>query len=387
MSTNTPCPYYNSNQCHSCTWLEKPYTQQLVDKDNELRELLKDFKVEQWLPPVASSPFAFRNKAKMVVSGTVDQPLLGILDDHQRGIDLSRCPLYADYFYPVFDTLKQFIRKAQLNPYNIEKQKGELKYILLIHSRHQNAWMLRFVLRSETMVDAIRQRLTWLQDNIANLVVVSINIQPEHKAIIEGEREIVLTRTDALLEKLNGIPLYISPRSFFQTNTEIAEKLYATAAEWSRPLQAKQVWDLFCGIGGFGLHCTPPNATLRGIEITPEAIQSATRSAQEIGLQSVTFSALDVDVSIATDAKMPDLLITNPPRRGIGKRICEWITSTQPQHLLYSSCNAVTLAQDLNRIDGYAVKRVQLFDMFPNTEHYEVLVMLVKSLCVSVQSS
>lgn len=376
MSTNTPCPYYNSNQCHSCSWLEKSYAQQLIDKDSELQELLKDFEVEQWLAPVASSPFAFRNKAKMIVNGTVDQPLLGILDDNQRGIDLSRCPLYADYFYPIFDILKQFIRKAQLNPYNIEKQKGELKYILLTHSRHQNAWMLRFVLRTETMIDAIRQRLTWLQDNITNLAVVSVNIQSEHKAIIEGEREIVLTETDALLEKLNGIPLYISPRSFFQTNTDIAEKLYATAAAWSRPLQPKQVWDLFCGIGCFGLHCTPQNASLRGIEITPEAINSATRSAHELGLHSVSFNALDVDANFSPNVAAPDLLITNPPRRGIGAHLCEWINTTKPRHLLYSSCNAETLAEDLKRIDNYEIERVQLFDMFPNTGHYEVLVML-----------
>ncbi len=370
------CDYFVQNLCRSCAWLNKSYDEQLRAKETNLRQLFSELDVEQWLPAVASPTSGFRNKAKMVVSGTVDQPLLGILDEHNHGLDLSRCPLYAPHFFSVFETLKQFIRKAQLSPYQIEKQKGELKYILLTYSRSRNAWMLRFVLRSDKLVQNIQQRLTWLQGAIADLLVVSVNIQPEHKAVIEGEHEIVLTQNSALPETLNGIPLYISPRSFFQTNTAIAEKLYATAGMWSREQSAYSVWDLFCGIGGFGLHCTPQDGELLGIEITPEAIASATRSAQERGIKTIAFHALDVEQSINVSRSKPDLLIVNPPRRGVGKPICDWINRLQPDSLIYSSCNAETLVHDLARLKNYRVKKIQLFDMFPHTLHYEVITLL-----------
>lgn len=112
-------------------------------------------------------------------------------------------------------------------------------------------------------------------------------------AIMEGETEIYLTEQQALAERFNDVPLWIRPQSFFQTNPAVASQLYATARDWVRQLPVKHMWDLFCGVGGFGLHCATPDMQLTGIEIAPEAIACAKQSAAELGLTRLQFQALD----------------------------------------------------------------------------------------------
>ena len=137
-----------------------------------------------------------------------------------------------------------------------------------------------------------------------------------------------------------------------------------------------QIWDLFCGVGGFGLHLTKPAQQLTGIEITPAAIASAQRSAKELGLSKVQFQALDSAAFATAAAQAPDLLVVNPPRRGLGKTLCQDILRLAPRWLLYSSCKAQTLAQDLTALTDYKLLKVQLFDMFAHSNHYEVLTLL-----------
>ncbi|HAZ53452.1 MAG TPA: 23S rRNA (uracil(747)-C(5))-methyltransferase, partial [Franconibacter helveticus] len=180
----------------------------------------------------------------------------------------------------------------------------------------------------------------------------------------------------ALEERVNGVPLWIRPQSFFQTNPMVAGKLYAAARDWVRALPVNHMWDLFCGVGGFGLHCATPEMTLTGIEIAPEAIACATRSAEMLGLKKVHFQALDSTQFATGQGSVPELVVVNPPRRGIGIELCDYLSRMSPSFILYSSCNAQTMAKDISALAGYRVARVQLFDMFPHTAHYEVLTLL-----------
>ncbi|MCB1637615.1 MAG: methyltransferase domain-containing protein, partial [Thiothrix sp.] len=205
---------------------------------------------------------------------------------------------------------------------------------------------------------------------------VSANIQPLHKAVLEGEQEIFLSDRQAIEERLNGIPLFIRPKSFFQTNPQVAEQLYRQARDWGRESQPRQVWDLFCGVGAFGLHLAGPDIGLTGIEIEPEAIACAQESARRLGLAKVHFAALDAAGFAGLNAPAPDLLVVNPPRRGLGAELCRQLDALHPPVMLYSSCNPHTLAQDLACLPAYRVVRAQLFDMFPHTAHSEVLVQL-----------
>lgn len=387
------CPHFEQQRCQSCHWLPLPYQEQVARKQQALQTLLAPFDTPEtnWLEPVLSSETAFRNKAKMVVSGSVERPILGILADQQNpqsGVDLTDCSLYPASIRELFPTLKTFIGRAGLVPYNIAKKKGELKYILLTESQHSGAIMLRFVLRSEAKRPLVERELPALLAQLPLKSVVTLNIQPQHSAVLEGETEIFLTPHHTIEEQFNQIPLFIRPQGFFQTNPAVASQLYQTAQRWVEDLPIEQMWDLFCGVGGFGLHCAKalqaknPAVALTGIEISPSAIASASLAAEKIGLKNVQFASLDsAQFALNQQGSTPDLVIVNPPRRGIGQPLSEFLNQLGSPFLIYSSCNAETMAKDFAQLTNYRLRNVQLFDMFPHTAHYEVLTFLERK-CV-----
>ena len=372
------CALYDAGRCRSCQWIEQPVSRQLTAKITDLQTLLDAFPAAEWCAPVSGPEQGFRNKAKMVVSGSVEKPLLGMLHRDGTPEDLTDCPLYPDSFTPVFSLLKPFIARAGLTPYNVARKRGELKYLLLTESQLDGGMMLRFVLRSGAKLEQLRAALPWLQQQLPQLKVITANIQPVHMAIMEGEEEIFLSGEQALAENFNGVPLWIRPQSFFQTNPAVASQLYATARDWVRALPVNHMWDLFCGVGGFGLHCATPEMTLTGIEIAPEAIASAKQSAAALGLTRQHFQALDSTQFATAQGEVPDLVLVNPPRRGIGRELCDYLSRMAPEFIVYSSCNAQSMARDFHSLPGYRLERVQLFDMFPHTAHYEVLTLLIK---------
>ena len=177
------CALYDAGRCRSCQWIEQPVSQQLTAKMADLQQLLAAHAVGEWCAPVSGPELGFRNKAKMVVSGSVERPLLGMLHRDGTPVDLTDCPLYPAEFAPLFAVLKPFIARAGLTPYNVARKRGELKYLLLTASQ-QGEMMLRFVLRSEAKVAQLRAALPWLQAQLPQLKVITANIQPVHMAIM-----------------------------------------------------------------------------------------------------------------------------------------------------------------------------------------------------------
>lgn len=364
-----PCPHFDAGRCRSCSWLGSPYGVQLDDKQRHVEELLGDV---GWLPPVASAPFGFRNKAKMVVSGTIAAPVLGILNPSGAGVDLRDCPLHTAGIQAALPVLAAFVSRARIEPYDVPGRRGELKYLLVTESP-DGELMVRFVLRSQEPVTRIQKHLAWLAEALPALAVASVNLQPEHKAILEGEQEILLTAQETLRMRVNGIGLHLRPQSFFQTNTAMAAELYTRARTWAAEAEPRTVWDLYCGVGGFALHLAAPGRDVLGVEISGEAIASAELTRDELGLADVRFEVGDA-TGYAGDP--PDLVVVNPPRRGIGPELSDWLERSGVRHVLYSSCNAQSLATDLAAMPSLRPVRGQLLDMFPNTSHYEVLVLL-----------
>ena len=372
------CSYFQTERCTSCRWLDQPYQQQINAKQTELKNLLAEFEVSEWCEPVLSPLQGFRNKAKMVALGAAHQPILGIVSPDGSALSLTDCPLYPPAMQAVLKRLERWIQQAGLPPYRVDKAKGELKYILLTHSSAHDQYLLRLVLRSEQAIPRIQANLPLLLADVPNIKVISVNIQPVHMAILEGEQEIFLTEQTRLPEQFNHVPLYIRPKSFFQTNPAVATKLYQTARDWTQALKPQVIWDLFCGVGGFGLHCANADTELVGIEVEAEAIRCARDSAQDLGLKQVHFQALDSAQFDKTSTHKPDIVIVNPPRRGIGMELSTQLNQLNPPAILYSSCNAASLAQDLKQLTTYRIQRVQLFDMFAHTVHFETLVLLVR---------
>ncbi|WP_299805723.1 23S rRNA (uracil(747)-C(5))-methyltransferase RlmC [uncultured Shewanella sp.] len=375
------CAHFDQQQCLSCRHIKQPMSAQVDAKSQVLSQLLSGFDVEQWHQPVFGPDSGFRNKAKMVALGAAHQPILGIVTPTGEPVSLCDCNLYPDDMQQLLHRLELFVRQAGIPPYNVDKAKGELKFILLTRSQIKGEYLLRFVLKSHKSIERIERELPKLLSEYPQIKVVSVNIQPVHMAILEGEEELFLTEETRLSEQFNDVPLFIRPKSFFQTHPEIAAKLYQTAREWVAELKPNTLWDLFCGVGGFGLHCASKDIGLTGIEISAEAITCAKLSAEAMGLTQVNFTALDsTDFAQGCDAKdKPDVIIVNPPRRGIGESLCQSLSAFAPKAILYSSCNPHSLAKDLAHIQGYRIQKVQLFDMFPHTDHFEVLVLLIKS--------
>ena len=375
------CNYYQEKKCLSCHKINQAYYSQLTEKQDHLLQTLAEFNPKQVNAPCASPESEFRNKAKMAVLGTVEKPVLGIQNDSTM-IDLCDCPLYSTNMQHILKLVRTYIRKQGLVPYNINKRKGELKFVIITESRigDESYFMLRFVLKSQKFVDKIKNSYHLLQDKINNLQVVTINIQPNHAAILEGDEELILTDNPFLAFQLNQVPLYIKSKSFFQTNSYIAEKLYKTASDWVADLNVNSIWDLFCGVGGFGLHCIQHarrhHIQLTGIEISPDAIECATKSAEKLGYNKLNFKSLDATKYVTNEQDTPDLVLLNPPRRGAGKTLIQYLQTIKPNYVLYSSCNLTSMAEDLRLLSGYQMTKVQLFDMFPHTSHMEVLVLL-----------
>jgi 23S rRNA (uracil747-C5)-methyltransferase len=233
------------------------------------------------------------------------------------------------------------------------------------------------VLRSEEALPRVREHLAWLHERLPHLRVVSANLQPEHKAVLEGEREVVLGEHEVLAMRLAGMELLLRPQGFFQTNTAVAGRLYEQARAWVDEVDPRSLWDLWCGVGGFALACARPGREVLGVEISDEAVAGARQAAQRAGLAGVRFEAGDATTYLR-EQPVPDLVVVNPPRRGIGP-LAGWLEDSGVERVLYSSCNATTLARDLDAMPSLRPVRARLFDMFPQTRHHEVLVLLERS--------
>jgi 23S rRNA (uracil747-C5)-methyltransferase len=372
------CFYFDAGRCRSCTHMGTPYDQQLAGKQLHCQTLLAGHTSLDWLPPLAGQAYGFRNKAKMVIGGTPQRPTIGILDAEGFGVDLRKCGVCSPGLRACFPVLADFIRHTRLTPYDVPRRVGELKHLIITESPDGDI-MLRLVLRSEQLVPRIRKNLPGLLAALPQVKVVSVNLHPEHKAVLEGEREILLTEQSTLRMRVNDVNLHLRPQSFFQTNSEMAAALYRQGREWVNELAPASVWDLYCGVGGFALHCADPSRDVTGIETSSEAIVSAKISSAEAGLQRMDFRAGDATAFALESDKSPELVIVNPPRRGIGKDLCGWLESSDVEHLVYSSCNAQSLARDLAALPSFTARQARVLDMFPQTNHYEAMVLLSRA--------
>lgn len=383
------CAYYDAGVCRSCTLIETPHVIQVEDKQARLERLLADAigaraQGIDWMSPLLSAEQGFRTKAKMVVGGTVDAPTVGILGADGRGVDLRDCPLYPPPLTAAFPVLAAFVTRARLEPYVVPARRGELKHIIVTLAP-DGSLMARLVLRSTEALARLRKHLPWLLSQLPALAVVTANILAEHKAVLEGDHEIVLTDADSLPMDMGGVALHLRPRSFFQTNTAVAVALYAQVARWIDEAAPASLWDLYCGVGGFALHCVAPGRAVTGVESSAEAVASARLTAAEMaragvpGADDAVFHTADATAWAALQRAQPDAVIVNPPRRGIGTELAAVLEGSSARTVVYSSCLAETLARDLAAMPSLTPVSGRLLDMFPHTSHFEAVVLLERS--------
>ncbi|MDZ4786323.1 MAG: 23S rRNA (uracil(1939)-C(5))-methyltransferase RlmD [bacterium] len=375
--SSSPCSYFNSNTCRSCALIDQPYKEQLFLKERRLKEVLSqnriDFSVYAPIVPSDLSLYS-RNKAKFVIAGSTQFPLFGFINNNQKAVDISQCPLHDQRLNQIAEITKSLIIKYRINPYNVLEKSGDLKYLLIRVVNNAESLIVRFVVRSKEIVSKLQNLSEELCKIDSRIKIITANIQPTHQAILEGREEILLSGSESVIEELSGFKIQISPQSFSQVTSNVAEKLYKAVATQIKTFQPKLILDLFSGSGCFSIFASNYFETCLGIEISDSAVRDANESAKLNCIKNIRFESKDVLAFLTNFKEDPDLIILNPPRRGLKEEICNELSRIRPKQIIYSSCNSETLATDLKMLKDYEVSLVQPFDMFPMTEHFETLV-------------
>lgn len=370
------CRYFEARHCRSCELLDKSYDATLLLKEERLKALFSGVELNLKSTIGVSDAFRSRNKAKLAVYGTLDSIQFGFYDASMNFHDLEKCPLHMEGLNDLLPVIKNYLIKFKIIPYSLTEKKGELKYVILSKSESTKEILVRFVLRSKESLDRLKKMAQELSVENPLVKVVTANLQPEHKAVMEGAEEIVLTTEGLIKHTFGDVHLTLGPRSFFQVTPEIAGKLYESVGDVVRDYKAKTFLDLYCGVGAFSYFAAKHCPEVMGVEISPEAINCANASKKlNSGSGKIEFLALDVDLFLKNLDKKFEAILVNPPRRGLNERIIENIVSQSPKLFIYSSCNAETLARDYQLIaDQYQILETRIFDMFPFTEHFETLI-------------
>jgi len=369
------CSYFDNNLCRSCSLLEDE-NRDLALLPKEL--LLFDSKLKPWVR--CSDPYASRAKAKMTVSGTISDPVIGILDKDLQGVELLHCALHKKSINKVISEVKKLIKPFDLTPYSINERAGDLKGLIIQTNKAEDHIRVRFILSSESAVSKCSSLARELELITEQTLSVTCNIQPIPHQIPEGPKEILILGPDLLWEEYETTRIAFPSQSFMQVTPEVASKLYSHAAKIAETYKPDLLVDLFSGAGGFTLSLAPYVEKAVGIEISEEAIRAARLSSSKANLTNISFYQGDLLASMEMLIDLaPDMLLCNPPRRGVGDSVIDALIKIKPRVILYSSCNILSFLADANRLsEYYEIVEITPFEMFPMTQHYEIFSVLVR---------
>ena len=273
--------------------------------------------------------------------------------------------------------VRSWITAMRIPPYREEEGRGTLRHIVIRVSR-----------TGESMVTLVSQAsqlpgIEALRDALQPLGVVSLwlNINRQRNNVILGDRFIRLWGTETLEDSILGLRFRLSPASFFQVNPEQTDRLYETALRYADPQAGDTVCDLYCGAGTITLNLARRCRHAVGIEIVPAAIENAKQNALLNGVSNVSFHAGRAEELLPrmiADGLRPNILVADPPRKGMEPSVIQAIAQAAPRKVVYVSCNPATLARDARLLAdaGYAVERVQPVDMFCWTSGIETVVLM-----------
>lgn len=378
------CSYFNASICRSCSLLDQSYAQTLSQKYELLAKLFPDVRIH----PVIPSPTlrGSRIRARLAVFGDTGAPRFGFLNENRQIAAVDQCPLHDPAINRTIAVLAPLITQYQLTPYAMDTDTGELKFLVLTWSPTHQQLMVQFVLRSREAVDRIRR--LWREHRettLADVSVLSVNLQPVRSSALNGREEIPISDNRRLPLRYGAATVFYGPQSFVQTNFGIAEKLYETSADLLSRSPATRLIDLYCGTGAFSLSAAMTQARVFGFDVAEDSIACANEAAETGQFRSAQFVAHHPGVMtlaenhplLSADDSGPDVLICNPPRRGLDEMARQFIRRQLPQLMLYSSCNPETLRRDIDLLNaGFRLRELHPFDMFPLTSHLEVLAVL-----------
>lgn len=372
------CDSFQNLNCRSCELLDKSYEETLHLKEKKLKEFFPQ--CEDLIRPsiyLEKDAIKSRTKAKLAVFLLNEKIHFGFYNKDGIPQKLESCPLHSSGINELLIPIKDILEKFKIVPYSVKEKKGELKYVLISKSSSENPeYLLRFVLRSKESLDRLKKACADFILLPYNVKVITANIQPIHQAIIEGDEEIILTDEKVIIHQFDEFQLALGARSFFQVTPEIARKLYNSLAELVFKNKNQSLLDLYCGVGAFSFYAFRFCKNVVGVEISKEAIECAQLSCK-LNKSSIDFQAMDVDEFLKKDSYRFDCVLVNPPRRGLNLSIISNIKKINSEYVYYSSCNVESMAEDFKSLkEFYSIESLQIFDMFPYTNHFETLMSL-----------
>ncbi len=378
-----PCPHFPA--CHGCPYSQYPYLQQLEKKRARVVEALAEYSSLQpiAIPPLVPSPrqFGYRTRVKLVVRRVGGRPVIGLYrpETHQV-IDASACAVHPRQVNSVVQFLVEAIERLGITPYDEERDTGQLRYLDIRYSLWSHQVLLTLVTR-HMHFPQVRELVQELERRFPFLSGVIQNIHDKPGNVIWGERFHPLRGRDSLLEKFGPLRLSIPISAFAQANPPVALRLYETVRDWAE-LQGDEIaLDLYCGIGPIALHLAGKAKLVIGIDDNVGAINTAKENARRNGYNNTRFFAGDAAEKLRdtmSQLGQIGLVVVNPPRKGLSPEAFAAVGAVKAPKLMYVSCDPVTLARDLDRFAqaGYFARRLQSFDMFPQTDQVETVVAL-----------
>ena len=386
LETEQACKHFG--QCGGCTILSLPYEKQLELKKQQILDLFESHEITGFeFLGIESSPnnTCYRNKMEFTFGNEMkDGPLTIGMHKKGRHIDIltvDGCMLIDQDFIKILTATEEFFRAEGLPYYRGNDHKGYLRHLVVRKGIKTNEMMVMIVTSTQLDYDMDKYKNMLLGlDLDADLASVLHCLNDNLADAVKCDELRVLHGRDHIYEELLGLRFKISPFSFFQTNTNGAEKLYTIAREFVGDHEGKVLFDLYSGTGTIGQVMASAAKQVYGIELIEEAVVAANQNAKLNGLDNCEFIAGDVAKVVKNLEAKPDLIVVDPPRPGVHKDAIRDISGFGANEIVYISCNPRTLVLDLKGFEayGYKVEKVKLMDMFPNTPHCETVVKLKK---------
>ena len=329
----------------------------------------------------------YRNKVQFPVGRDKNgAPCIGFYAGRtHRIVPCPDCRLQPGVLNDIGNALCSFFASHGIQPYDEESGKGLVRHIFLRRGTHSGQIMVCLVCtrpkfpHSEELVAA-------LQEQFSDIASVLINVNAKKTNVILGEETVSLYGPGYIEDTLCGVPVRLGPLSFYQVNTLAAERLYGIAAEYAQLEPSDVLLDLYCGMGTIGLSMADRCRELIGVEIVPEAIDSAKANAARMGdavAAKSRFFCADAGQAaarLAAEGLRPDVIMLDPPRKGCDETTLSAVVQMSPRRVVYVSCNPSTAARDAAWLEehGYHAEKVQPVDLFPRTRHCEAVLLLTK---------
>ena len=385
--------------CGGCKWQMLPYEKQLQYKQQEAEQNLKRIgkvEVPEIMPIIGcENSIHYRNKLEFTFSnkrfltseeiGSADvvtqQDALGfhVPRIFDKVIDIFECYLMDDVNNNIRNSIRDFAKQQGFAFYDIKEHTGWLRNII-VRLCSTGELMVNICLNHEDEANRILL-LDHVLQSVPSVTTLLYTINPKWNDSIYDLTPQVYSGKGYVTEKLEGFEFIISPKSFFQTNTKQAEKLYSVTRDFAGLTGNEIVYDLYCGTGSIGIFVSSLAKKVIGVEVIEDAIEDAKKNAALNNIEHAHFFAGDV-IKICDDHFFdkhgrPDVIITDPPRVGMHEKLVIKLLEMAAPKIVYVSCNTATQARDINLLsEKYKVEKVQPVDMFPHTHHIECVVLL-----------